>query len=182
MSMARTRSTAAMILTALLASGCGTLLARAPGGEVLLDVLCPAPATPAPAPIPSAAPAPPPETRALAPPVPVRIVLRGVKFTFDRAEISGVSRVVLDAGIDALSRYPNLRIEISGHTDSTGDASYNQGLSERRARAVADYMISKGIAASRLRVVGYGEGQPIADNSTHDGRAQNRRTELKILH
>ncbi|MFQ5699917.1 MAG: OmpA family protein, partial [Myxococcota bacterium] len=102
-------------------------------------------------------------------------------FNFDQAEIRPVSRVVLDAAIDALRRYPNLRVEVAGHTDSTGDATYNQALSERRARAVADYLVSKGIAASRLRVAGYGEGRPIADNSTRGGRAQNRRTELNIL-
>lgn len=77
-----------------------------------------------------------------------------------------------------LRQYPNVNAEIQGHTDSVGSSAYNQGLSERRANSVKDYLVSNfGIDASRLTAKGYGEEQPIADNSTAEGRALNRRAE-----
>jgi len=76
---------------------------------------------------------------------------------------------------------PSLRIEISGHTDNVGSASYNQKLSESRAKAVVDYLLKKGVDASRLEYKGYGFEQPVASNKTEEGRQQNRRTEFKIL-
>ena len=74
-----------------------------------------------------------------------------------------------------------LRIEIHAHTDSMGEVAYNQSLSEKRANSVRDYMIGKGVAAERMVAKGYGETQPIADNGTRDGRAENRRVELKVI-
>jgi outer membrane protein OmpA-like peptidoglycan-associated protein len=71
-------------------------------------------------------------------------------------------------------------VEVAGHTDATGTDEYNQGLSERRARSVVDYLVGKGIDRSRLDAVGRGESQPVADNGTRDGRAQNRRVELNV--
>ncbi len=80
-----------------------------------------------------------------------------------------------------LGQFSNVDAEIQGHTDSVGSASYNQGLSERRAKSVADYLVSNfGIAASRLSAVGYGEARPIADNGTAEGRALNRRAEANL--
>jgi len=70
---------------------------------------------------------------------------------------------------------------VGGHTDSYGTEEYNMGLSVRRARAVADYLVAGGIDRSRLRVEGYGETQPVASNDTEDGRAQNRRVELSVI-
>ena len=107
------------------------------------------------------------------------IDLRGVNFAFDRSELTGESVAILDQAVDVLNRYPALKVEVAGHTDSVGTDAYNQGLSERRARTVYDYLTGKGIAADRLSGPnGYGEGKPIDTNDTSEGRARNRRTEL----
>lgn len=124
------------------------------------------------------APAPEPAPE---PPVARRIVLRGVNFEFDSAELSPEAQVILQAAVEALGDSPSTRIEVAGHTDSVGTEEYNQGLSERRARSVADYLASNGIDQSLLNVAGYGETRPVADNSSADGRAQNRRVELNVL-
>jgi OOP family OmpA-OmpF porin len=89
--------------------------------------------------------------------------------------------VILQAAVEALNESPGVRVEVGGHTDSTGPEAYNLGLSERRAGSVADYLSANGIDASRLTVVGFGEANPVADNGTRDGRAQNRRTELNVV-
>jgi len=81
---------------------------------------------------------------------------------------------------DNLNKYPNSIVTVTGNTDNTGTASYNQGLSERRAWAVADVLRSGGVAGSRMNVVGAGESQPIATNTTAAGRQQNRRVEITI--
>ena len=107
------------------------------------------------------------------------IDLRGVNFAFDRAELTAESTAILDQAVDVLNRYPALKVEVAGHTDSVGTDAYNQGLSERRAKTVYDYLTGKGIAADRLSGPnGYGEGKPIDTNDTSEGRARNRRTEL----
>jgi outer membrane protein OmpA-like peptidoglycan-associated protein len=72
-------------------------------------------------------------------------------------------------------------VEVGGHTDSVGSEAYNQGLSERRADAVRDYLMSKGVKASRLTARGYGESRPVASNDTEEGRAENRRVELVVI-
>ncbi len=107
------------------------------------------------------------------------IDLRGVNFAFDKSDLSAESVAILDQAVDVLNRYPALKVEVAGHTDSIGTDSYNQGLSERRAKAVYDYLTGKGIAADRLSGPnGYGEAKPIDTNDTSEGRARNRRTEL----
>jgi len=119
------------------------------------------------------------------------IDLRGVNFKFDRPkkgeknisptlqEPTADSIAILDQAVDVLQRNPNMRVEVVGHTDSVGTDEYNQGLSERRARIVYDYLTSHGIDASRLSgPIGYGESRPIDTNDTKEGRARNRRTEL----
>jgi OOP family OmpA-OmpF porin len=107
------------------------------------------------------------------------IDLRGVNFAFDRAELTAESTAILDQAVDVLNRYPALKVEVAGHTDSVGTDAYNQGLSERRAKTVYDYLTNKGISADRLSGPnGYGEGKPIDTNDTSEGRARNRRTEL----
>lgn len=120
-------------------------------------------------------------------PVAVTIDLRGVNFDFDRDTLRSDSVAVLDETVEILRRHPDLRVEVAGHTDSKGSEAYNQALSERRARAVYDYLIEQGIDASRLSGPnGYGETQPIAPNTHEDGsdnpegRARNRRTDLNI--
>lgn len=87
----------------------------------------------------------------------------------------------LDQVIDLLRTYPNNKLRVTGHTDSVGGTAYNQRLSERRAHAVADYLVKKGIARSRMNLVGLGEGRPTASNKDEEGRAQNRRVEIDIL-
>ncbi|MEN8169253.1 MAG: OmpA family protein [Pseudomonadota bacterium] len=109
------------------------------------------------------------------------MVLDGVTFASNSNELIGESHAILDKVAASLVRYSELRIEVGGHTDSQGPSSYNRGLSDRRANAVRDYLISKGVAAEVLSARGYGEVQPIADNKTVEGRAQNRRVELRML-
>jgi OOP family OmpA-OmpF porin len=131
------------------------------------------PPPPAPPPRPVApAPAPAPDTCG-------RIVLRGVNFAFDKSDIDAASAVVLDAAAEQLQECPNVAVRVEGHTDWIGTDAYNQGLSERRAEAVRSHLVSRGVSASRLTAVGYGESQPIASNETDEGRALNRRVELK---
>jgi outer membrane protein OmpA-like peptidoglycan-associated protein len=80
----------------------------------------------------------------------------------------------------SLNNYPNTTVQVVGHTDSTGDAGFNQTLSEQRAQSVANVLISSGVAPQRVRVIGRGENQPIATNQTAEGRQQNRRVEIII--
>jgi OOP family OmpA-OmpF porin len=123
----------------------------------------------------------------------VVIDLRGVNFKFDRPKTgehnieptlqlpTADSIAILDQAIDALKRYPEIKVELDGHTDSIGTDAYNQKLSERRAQIVYDYLTSHGIDASRITAVkGFGESQPIDTNATKEGRARNRRTEMKV--
>jgi len=98
-------------------------------------------------------------------------------FDFDKAEIK--STFMLDAAIDVLEQNPDVKVEVQGHTDSVGDPDYNMGLSERRAKAVYDYMLAKGMPASRMRVKGYGATKPHFSNDSEQGRALNRRVELQ---
>ena len=109
------------------------------------------------------------------------IDLPGVNFETNSDRLVGGTEAALDDAATALNRYPEIRVEVAGHTDSDGAAEYNEGLSLRRARAVRDYLIRQGIDESRLTVRGYGESQPIADNSTREGKARNRRVVLRIL-
>ena len=91
------------------------------------------------------------------------------------------SVAILDQAIDALNRYPAIKVELDGHTDSVGTDTYNQGLSERRAQIVSDYLTAHGVDASRIVAVkGFGETAPIDTNATKEGRARNRRTEVKV--
>jgi len=135
---------------------------------------------PAPAPAPEPAPAPPPPAPEPAPtPQAQRIVLRGVQFEFDKADIRPDAAVILDEAVNQLGTVSS-RVSVEGHTDAVGADAYNQSLSERRAGSVRDYLVGKGIDASRLSTAGYGESQPVADNETAEGRALNRRVELKV--
>jgi OOP family OmpA-OmpF porin len=109
------------------------------------------------------------------------IVLRGVTFEFNSERVSANARVILDGVADTLLTVPDLEVEIGGHTDSIGAASYNQALSQRRADSVKDYLVGRGVSARQLSTRGYGEERPIESNETEDGRELNRRVELKIL-
>ena len=149
---------------------------------------------PAPPPPPPAAPPPPPAAPP-PPPPPQNVVidLRGVNFKFDRPK-KGESDIgptlkppasdsvaILDQAVDTLNRYPQVKIEIDGYTDSVGTDQYNQGLSERRANIVNQYLTSHGIDSSRITAVkGFGETNPIDTNKTAAGRQRNRRVEFKV--
>jgi OOP family OmpA-OmpF porin len=109
------------------------------------------------------------------------LVLEGVNFGFDSDRLAPESRTVLDEVAASLLSWPKIRLEIGGHTDSAGAAEYNQRLSEKRARAVHDYLVGKGVSPGRLRARGYGETRPIADNRSAGGRKQNRRVELTAI-
>jgi OOP family OmpA-OmpF porin len=109
-----------------------------------------------------------------------KIVLRGVNFDFDEATIRPDGKPVLDEAIRTLKEEANVKASVEGHTDAVGSDAYNQGLSERRADAVTDYLTAGGIARRRLSPVGFGESKPVASNETEDGRAQNRRVEFRI--
>ena len=111
----------------------------------------------------------------------IKIVLNNIFFDFNKATLRPESVAELDRLNRLMTDTPSLRIEISGHTDNVGSASYNQKLSESRAKAVVDYLLKKGVDASRLEYKGYGFEQPVASNKTEEGRQQNRRTEFKIL-
>jgi len=110
-----------------------------------------------------------------------RLVLEGVNFELDSARLTQDSYETLDHVARSLKEWPEVRVEIGGHTDDTGTDEYNMELSQRRAEAVRDYLMSKGINGSRLEAKGYGKTQPLNTNNTDEGRAQNRRVELKRL-
>lgn len=107
--------------------------------------------------------------------------IAGITFETGKATIQRSSLPVLDEAVSVLSAYPSVRIEISGHTDDTGTPERNLELSRSRAASVASYLEGMGIAAERMTTVGYGQANPIADNATKQGRAQNRRIEFRIL-
>jgi OOP family OmpA-OmpF porin len=146
---------------------------------------------PPPPPAPVAAPPPPPPVAAAAPvvappppaPAPVRdvVVLKGVNFANNSAQLTRESTVILDEVAVSLNKRSDVRAEVAGHTDDRGDANYNRSLSQRRAESVRSYLVSKGVDASRLTARGYGEDSPVADNKTSAGRAENRRVELRRL-
>ena len=105
--------------------------------------------------------------------------LDGVTFEFDSAKITADSTAKLDDVVKIITRNPDVKVEIAGHTDSQGNDEYNMGLSERRAKAVEDYLIAHGAKDANMTVKGYGETQPVADNGTNEGRAANRRVEFR---
>jgi len=107
--------------------------------------------------------------------------LDNVRFETGSANLTPLSRYEIDNLAGVMSKYPNMTIQLAGHTDNTGDADQNQELSERRANTVKEQLVRKGVAESRLVAVGYGQNQPVADNATEDGRRENRRTEFRII-
>jgi outer membrane protein OmpA-like peptidoglycan-associated protein len=168
-------------------------------GRQLLDTPCPVPAEPvaaatepastAPAASEPAALAPAATTEPAAvapvattqPSAPAHPVLQGVNFDFDRATLRPEAYAILDQAADTLRQWGDGKVEVAGHTDYIGTEAYNMGLSLRRAEAVANYLITKGIPGERLSIKGYGESRPVADNTTAAGRFQNRRVELVPL-
>lgn len=107
--------------------------------------------------------------------------LQGVTFEFNSSNLTADSRPVLDEVAADLKRYPRLRVELQGHTDSVGADAYNLKLSAERANSVRVYLIQQGVPEQQLTSRGYGEDQPVADNKTEEGRAQNRRVVMNVL-
>jgi OOP family OmpA-OmpF porin len=103
-----------------------------------------------------------------------------IRFESGSAEIVADSAGLIDRLIETALRCPNANIEIAGHTDSDGDEAGNQALSEKRAQAVADYLVRAGLPATRFSAVGYGATQPVASNDTDQGKAQNRRIDFVV--
>jgi len=107
-------------------------------------------------------------------------ILNKVEFDTGKATLRASSNAQLDNVVKIMKNYPNLHIQLRGHTDNTGDAGKNKTLSANRSKAAKDYLVSKGINAKRLSNVGLGSTQPVADNKTAPGRQKNRRTDIKI--
>lgn len=107
-----------------------------------------------------------------------RVILRGVNFEFGSAKLTGDSYAILDQVYASLVEWPEIKIEIRGHTDSIGSRISNKKLSYSRAQSVRNYLVTQGIESIRIIAVGMGENEPISDNNTADGRAVNRRVEL----
>ncbi|WP_427170172.1 OmpA family protein [Fusobacterium nucleatum] len=105
----------------------------------------------------------------------------GVTFASDSANISSDFYSALNGIAQTLNNYPETRIQVNGYTDSTGGSAHNQDLSQRRANSVAQYFIAQGVSANRISANGFGSSNPIASNSTSEGRQANRRVEVKIL-
>ncbi len=111
----------------------------------------------------------------------ILMTLEGVNFASDSDELTYESEAILDHAASTLNSNSLVNIEVVGHTDSVGSESYNQSLSERRAAAVVEYLTNNGVSGSRLISTGMGESNPVADNSTSDGRYRNRRVELVVI-
>ena len=109
------------------------------------------------------------------------LVLKNIFFDLNKFELKPESQVELDEVVRLLKDNPTVKVQINGHTDNSGKTTDNLTLSENRARSVMAYLVSKGINAGRLSAKGWGDTQPISDNTTAEGRAQNRRTELKVI-
>jgi outer membrane protein OmpA-like peptidoglycan-associated protein len=110
-----------------------------------------------------------------------KVVLNNIFFATGKSTLKKESKTELENLLKLLNDAPTLKLEISGHTDNTGSDAVNQKLSERRAKAVVDYLVKNGVSADRLTFKGYGSSEPVADNKTKDGRQKNRRTEFKVI-
>lgn len=108
-------------------------------------------------------------------------VLQGIEFETNKAEIRPEFEPELEAVVTVLKNNPAVRIQVQGHTDSVGNADYNRQLSDKRAKAVMEYLIQEGIDRKRLSAMGMGEARPIASNDSAAGRERNRRVELKPM-
>ena len=112
----------------------------------------------------------------------IRLVMPGnITFNSDSADINSGFYPVLNSVAKVLNKYSNSTVMVMGYTDSTGTVAYNQSLSQQRAQSVASYLMGQGVKSSRFEVMGMGISNPIASNSTAEGRAQNRRVEIKII-
>jgi outer membrane protein OmpA-like peptidoglycan-associated protein len=160
-------------------------LAKAPPKPAPKPVAKPAPPRPPkpvakPAKVPPAPPAV-PKAVAVAPVTKKVIILIGVNFAFDSAELTSQTRAMLDEHATLLKKESFSKVQVAGHTDSIGPEDYNEGLSEKRAKTVMEYLASKGIPREKLEAAGYGESRPIDTNDTREGREKNRRVTLRMF-
>ena len=124
--------------------------------------------------------APEPQAPMVAAPTPApAYVIEGVNFDFDESTLQPGGAAILDQVVAGLREHPGVRYEVAGFTDSVGSDAYNEDLSDRRSTTVYDYLVGHGVPASQLIKRGYGESNPVASNETADGRAQNRRVEVR---
>lgn len=156
-----------------------------------------APAAPPPAPAPAPVVAPPPAPAPVAVPAPAPapkpadtfrtqiiekpVRLEGANFATGSSRLLAGAGSKLDEVVDAAQRYPEIDLTVTGYTDSIGNAQANERLSQARADAVKTYLVGKGVAASRITTSGRGAAEPIADNATAEGRAKNRRVEIRYV-
>jgi len=144
-----------------------------------------APPPPPPAPAPAPAPPPPPPAPKPAPPPPppkAAPVFENAYFNENKTNIDPVAAKALDRDGEMLKENPDIKVEIGGHTDAVGPQAARQKISEKRAESAKKYLMDKfNIAGDRMKVKGYGSTKPIADNSTKEGRAKNRRVEIRAL-
>lgn len=108
------------------------------------------------------------------------VLSQDLLFATNSTQVSGISQNELRIVANSLNQYPNTTVNVIGHTDNVGDAAFNQGLSERRAQAVASILINGGVSPNRIRSIGAGENNPIASNLNAAGRQANRRVEIVI--
>jgi len=109
---------------------------------------------------------------------PIHVTLTVVHFALDQSLLTPMAKVKIREAVEKLAQDQEMVVDLNGHTDARGTLSYNRRLSERRARSVQDYMVSLGITVERISAYGFGETQPVATNTTAEGRAQNRRVEV----
>jgi|KBSSwiStaDraftv2_1062776.scaffolds.fasta_scaffold367734_2 OOP family OmpA-OmpF porin len=145
-------------------------------GTLLGHLICDPIETPPP-------PPPPPPVAKPAPPAPGTKIteIKGPQFDFNKSTIKPDGKRRLDDVVRLMRDNPNLRIVAVGHTDSVGSDAYNMKLGQKRASAVADYLLSEGVSPSRVDVRSEGESRPVASNATAEGRAENRRVEIIAL-
>jgi outer membrane protein OmpA-like peptidoglycan-associated protein len=104
----------------------------------------------------------------------------GMSFESGKASLTDSGRAQIKQAVRTLQEHPNLRVAVEGHTDADGSKTFNQSLSERRARAVGKQLVAHGISADRVTTRGFGETRPIADNASVEGRSRNRRVEIVV--
>ncbi len=163
------RNTTAKVLSGIGGAMLGAVVGGFIGHEICDPVVSPPPAAPTPAPPPPTPPVTPKKEK---------IVLRGVHFDYKRYNIRPNDEATLNEAAATLSKHPDVTVHVDGYCDAIGGVKYNLSLSEKRARAVAEYLERKGIPASRLIPRGFGKTHFVAPNDTEEGRAQNRRVEL----
>jgi OOP family OmpA-OmpF porin len=110
-----------------------------------------------------------------------KIILQGIQFKLDSAEIKESSMIILDLAAAILSENPEIRVQIEGHTCDLGTPEYNLHLSQRRAESTKEYLVSRGISPSRMEAIGKGEDYPITSNANEMEREQNRRIEFMVI-